>query len=249
MSVPFKRLKLNKRQRRLLVAWLKKMGEKYHFNALANKGKKKLRNPGSITQRVVRNARRRGVKVYTRKGWGTVHPLIYQIRRKTKEHLLLPEQPSDTLVQHITVTFDSGTLVGDFKKDMRTVERIGYERFGSGVSYNWCVDMQTGEVGLGQSLDAAGTHTINDKEIPGFSENQNYVALAIAMLGMPGDRPTRRAVNSLVNLIAAHIDERALTLEHDYLPHSEFTWKDCPTQPVRDLMAAINSKAKFAVTK
>lgn len=169
---------------------------------------------------------------------------VYGWRRKYRPHALLPKHPSDTLVQHITVTFDSGRLSGHFKRDMRTIERIGMERFGSGVSYNWVIDMVTGEVGLGQALDAAGTHTVNYKNVPGFSYNQNKVALAFAFMGMPGDIPSRRAINTAIKLIAAHIEEDALTVNFDYEPHSVFAAKDCPTEPVRRRMPVIQAKSR-----
>lgn len=202
----------------------------------------------TITQRVTRQARRRGLKVYTRRQWGSKHGNIYQWRRRHRPHALLPHVPSDTLVQHITVTFDSGVLCGDFKKDMQTIERIGYDRFKSGVSYNWVIDMETGEVGQGQSLDAAGTHTVNDKDVDNFSYDQNAVALAIAYMGMPGKVPSKAAINSAVQLIAAHIECRALTRGHDYVPHSLFAHKDCPTDAVRTRMPMINRRARRQVS-
>lgn len=203
----------------------------------------------NITSRVIRNARKRGVTIYTRRQWGSKHLLTYQLRRRQRKHNQLPKRPTDTLVQHITVTRDDGPTGEDFKTDMREIERIGFERFGSGVSYNWCVDMLTGQVGLGQSLDAAGTHTVNDKNIPGFSKNLNYVSIAISVIGMPGDRLSDLAINSISRLIAAHIEEGALTKGHDYLPHSMFAKKDCPTEAVRSRMDEINALALSKVRR
>lgn len=208
----------------------------------------------TVTQRVVRNARKRGLTVLTRRQWGSrpsgyPWPLapdvlnVYGWRRRNKPHAPLP---ADTLVQHITVTFDSGRLVGDFRRDMQTIERIGFERFGSGFSYNWAIDMRTGMVGLGQSLDAKGTHTVNDKGYrpDEFSHDQNRVALAFACLGMPGDRLSAAAEHAIVQLAAAHVDERALTRGFDYLPHSVFAAKDCPTDAVRDRMDEIRAAVR-----
>lgn len=192
-----------------------------------------------ITTRVLRNARTKGVTVYTRKQWGSQHLALYQWRRKNRHHALLPGKPSDTMWQHITVTHDTGRGPRAFKRDMRTLERIGMERFGSGVSYNWVIDAQTGEIGLGQSLDAAGTHTINNKKIPGYSYNQNYVSLAVSVLGMPGAKLSEKAGNALVNLLKAHIEEGALTNGFDYNPHRMVAWKDCPTDNIVNVMPGI----------
>lgn len=190
---------------------------------------------GTITQRVVRRARQRGVTVYTRWQWGSTAGPVYAWRRKFRRHA---PPPADTLVQHITVTRRTG-----IKPDMRLLERIGMQRFGSGVSYNFAVDMRTGEVGVGQPLDAKGTHTLNDKGIPGFSFDQNLVAHAIAVIGMPGDRLSLSAEVAIGKLIAAMIECGVLTRGFDYMPHSAFAWKDCPCDPTRDRMPAIRRAA------
>lgn len=193
----------------------------------------------TITMRVVRNARRRGVTVLSRRQWGSEQQAVYAWRRKNKP----AHQPADTVVQHITVTLDHGPLTGDFKADMRTVERIGMERFGSGVSYNFVVDMATGVVGVGQPLDAKGTHTINDKGVPGYSYDQNLVARAIAVLGMPSDKLAPQAERAIGLLLAAMIEEGAVTPGFDYDPHSKFAWKDCPCDSTRNRMPAIRAAA------
>ena len=203
----------------------------------------------TLTARVIRNARKQGIIVYDRRQWGSNQLATYQWRRVNRRHLQLPRKPTDTLVQHITVTRDDGPLPGNFFEDMQEVERIGMERFGTGFPYNWGIDFRTGEVGLGQSLDAAGAHTINEKNVPGFSENMNYTAIAFAMIGMPGQRLSAKAAHSMSVLMAAHIEEGALTLRHDYVPHSMFAAKSCPTENVRRRMATIQGNGrKIALT-
>lgn len=195
----------------------------------------------SITTRVVRRARRKyGVKVYHHKAWGSKARGVYAQRRKHRPVNVLK---ADTLVQHITVTLDTGPLAGDFHRDMQTVERIGLERFGSGVSYNFVVDMQTGEVAVGMPLDAKGTHTVNDKRMAQFSYDQNHAARAIAVLGVENDKLSPKAERAIAGLIAAMVDEGALTDGFDYMPHSFFAWKDCPCDATRNRMAAIRAMA------
>jgi hypothetical protein len=126
---------------------------------------------------------------------------------------------------------------------MRTVEDIGYTRFGTGVSYNLCIDMVTGEVGIGQSLDAKGAHTLNDKNIPNFSFDQNYVALAFSFIGMPGDTLSDKAVEKTARCIAALIDTGALTVGFDYMEHAKFAYKSCPTPAVIERMPEIRELA------
>lgn len=188
----------------------------------------------TITNDVVKRARSKyNVPILTRSEWGSKHPGIYETRRKTKPVTRLK---ADTLVKHITVTLDTGPLTGNFITDMQTVERIGVERFGSGVSYNWVQDMYTGLFGVGQPLDAKGTHTVNDKNVPGYSRDQNAVARAVAGLGMPGYSYSKDAFRNCAGLIAAMIDVGALTEDFDYKPHSFFAYKDCPCDPMRNAL-------------
>lgn len=194
----------------------------------------------TINQRVIARARTKyGLRVHTRAQWGSKYGAIYEQRRRLKPAL----QPADTVVQHITVTLDHGDLTGDFYADVRTVERIGYDRFGSGVSYNWVVDMTTGDIAEGQPLDAKGTHTVNNKDVPGYSYDQNYAARAIAVLGMPGDKLSAKAARSIAGIMAAMMDEKAITTHFDYVPHSLFAWKDCPVTETRNQMPAIRKQS------
>lgn len=205
----------------------------------------------TLTQEVTRNARRRGVKVHSRGQWGSnpdghrwrLAPdvkNVYAWRRKNKR----ARSPADTVVQHITVTRRTG-----IKADARAVERIGFDRFGSGVSYNWLVDMTTGEVAVGQPLDAKGTHTINDKRVQGFSHDQNLVARAIAVVGMPGDQLSAKAEHAIVQLLVAMVQEGAVTPGFDYEPHSRFAFKDCPCDPTRDKMPRIRGEVQRVLAK
>lgn len=188
------------------------------------------------TNRVVANLRKRGVTVYHHHQWGSRHRATYALRRVTKR----AKRPAGTCVQHITVTNPGG----DFKANVRTVERIGYDRFKSGVSYNWVVDMTTGEVAVGQPLDAKGTHTVNNKNVPGYSYDQNYAARAIAVLGMPNTPLSAKAEHAITQILAAMVEEGELTDGFDYDPHSKFTAKDCPCDATRSRMDAIRQKVR-----
>ena len=205
----------------------------------------------TINQKFFRALRDDGVTVLSRDQWGSnpdgrrwaLAPDVddvYQWRRANKPHQLLPDKPSDTLVQHVTVTDDTGDTRGDFKADMQALERIGFARFGSGISYNVVVD-QDGMVGIGQPLDAKGTHTVNDKHVPGYSYDQNYVALAVAWIAQPGDPLTAACKDSIAAVIRALRSIDALTPGFDYVPHSLFAAKACPLQNMRDAMPGIRA--------
>lgn len=196
------------------------------------------------TQRVVDNLRARGFKVRDRHQWGTQRPATYEARRSSRPAKI----PADTVFQHITVTLDTGPLTGDFDRDVRTVERIGYERFQSGVSYNFLVDMTTGMIAVGQPLDAKGTHTVNDKGVSGFSYDQNYWARAIAVLGMENSKLSDDAAEAIAGILAAMMDEGVITKTFDYVPHSHVAYKDCPCDSTRGRMVWIRNRA-FAMLK
>jgi hypothetical protein len=196
----------------------------------------------NVNRRVLKAARRKGLKVYTRRQWGNISP-VYQIRRRTRKHSRIH---SDTLWQHISVTHRT-----NIKADMRTLHRIGMERFGSGVSYNFGIDHITGEIGVGQALDAKGTHTIvwrKDLLAGNWSKDQNAVAHAFCFIGMPGSKPTDKAIRSAGLLMAAMVEAGALTKGHDYKPHSfavagtPFA-KSCPTPEIIERMGRIHQIA------
>lgn len=195
----------------------------------------------TITQKFVERARERGVHVFHRHQWNSRLGEIYAERRRMRPHSLIPEKPADTLVQHITVT-RPGQTEEDFKVSMRLLENIGLERFGSGISYDGCFDMTHGWLGIGQPLDAKGTHTINDKGVEGFSYDQNKVALGFAVIGMPETELTEKAAEKMAQAYAALVDVGALTRGHDYKPHSFFAYKDCPCDSTRDQMEWINKR-------
>jgi hypothetical protein len=187
------------------------------------------------TQRVVADLRRNGHTVYTRGQWGSVAGPVYAFRRKFKKALV----PCSTVVQHITVTHPK-----PIKEAAREIERIGLQRFGSGVSYNFLVHMTTGEIAIGQPLDAKGTHTINDKKVSGYSFDQNTHARAIAVLGMPETPLCDKAAAAIAAILAALVREGVVTKEFDYDPHSKFAFKDCPCNSTRDRMASIKTNAR-----
>lgn len=200
----------------------------------------------TITQLTVAAARRRGVKILTRDQWGSQAEDIYQKRRELTaaghwgEFVLRPS----LLFQHMTVTDDDGPLTGDFAADMREVEHVGVQRFGSGLSYNFVVDMTTGMAGVGMPLDAKGTHTVNDKHVTGLPYDLNRYARAVAVLGLPHYRLSAAAELTIVRLHLAMIDTDALRPGYKYHPHSLVAAKDCPCDPTRNRMDEIRREVR-----
>lgn len=195
----------------------------------------------TITSKVVRNARKRGVTVLTHRQWGSTQRRTYSSRKAMTKRGVWGtfRYKADTVVQHITVTPPPPPGRAEFAAACRLVERIGMDRFSSGVSYNFLVDMRTGMVAVGQPLDSKGTHTVNDKGVPNYSHDQNLVARAIAVIGMPDTKLSDKAADAISELLGAMVDEGAITEGFDYVPHSLFAWKDCPCDPTRNAMPAI----------
>jgi len=179
-------------------------------------------------------------EVLTRADWETKHESLYQQRRIDKPTQL----PALYAFSHISVTVDNGRTRDDFISDMLELERIGYERFGSGISYNWAVDMQTGMIGQGQPLDAKGTHTVNDKGVAGFPYNLNLYGHAIVGIGMPGDGVSLEFIRSVAAILRAEQDAGVMNRDINIHPHSMFANKDCPTEAIRIRLPYIRDLAK-----
>lgn len=198
----------------------------------------------NVNRALLREVRRHDTQVLTRRQWGSKHQRLYQLRRVIKRHFVLPKRPVGTLWFHITVTPDTGLSRLSFKHDMQTVERVGYVRFKTGFPYNFGWDLRTGMIGVGMPLDAKGAHTVMNKTVVGYSYDQNGVALAIAGIGNVGDKPTDEAITELVKLVGSLILSRVLTYDFDFNPHSMAAYKDCPTDPLRDIMPNVLRRAK-----
>lgn len=72
--------------------------------------------------------------------------------------------PATSLWAHISVTQDPDDLAGHVDDRMRTIERIGQERFEVGFPYN-AAAFDSGQLCEGQPLSRRGTHTANDKHL------------------------------------------------------------------------------------
>jgi hypothetical protein len=60
---------------------------------------------------------------------------------------------------------------------------------------------------------------------------------------MPGTPLSKEAEHAIAGLIAAMVDEGALTEGFDYKPHSFVAYKDCPCDATRSRMGAMRAEA------
>ena len=186
-------------------------------------------------KRIIRELRRAGFTVLSRKQWGSRHRPRYQWRRI---HRHFPGRGKDFFA-HVTVT----NRTKNFAADVRLVEQIGWERFRTGISYNYAVDQVTGEIAIGMPHDAAGAHTLNDKDVSGFPSNLNYYGHAIAWIGDVGDRPSQRCKDAFSAIIAAEKKHNASQRGARIFPHSKFAWKECPLTVMTNALPDILKKS------
>lgn len=122
---------------------------------------------------------------------------------------------------HTTVTIAPDLLppYDDEHEAMRLLERIGVQRFGSGVSYN-AVVMPTGRAYEGQPLDNKSTHS--------EWTDWNYSRASIALCGdYSKDRPTEAMLLKVAEIQAAWMTEGVITTVV-LRGHYEVSSKSCP---------------------
>jgi hypothetical protein len=187
-------------------------------------------------KRIIRELRQAGFTVLSRKQWGSRHRPLYQWRRV---HRHFPGE-AKCLFAHVTVT----NRTHNFAADVRQVEQIGYERFKTGISYNYVVDQKTGAIAIGMPHDAAGAHTLNDKGIDGFPYNLNYFGHGIAWIGNVGDRPSQDCEDAISAIIAAERKHGAARDHATIYPHRKFAWKECPLTVMVEALPSILRKSK-----
>lgn len=128
--------------------------------------------------------------------------------------------PVGTLYLHHTVT----TPTGDPYADMRTVERIGRQRFGI-FSYSYAVHPDgTCMEGAG---DTRGAHT----------GGHNSTSLAVVLIGnYETSRPTDAQIATVGQLRGDLVARRRLTAGHRFRPHRAVKQTACPGRHAVDAM-------------
>jgi len=164
-----------------------------------------------------------GLNIIPRSTWSTQS---YSSDRTVSE-------PVEGFFLHISVTIDHGDLTGSEHADMRTIERIGNERFGGiGFPYNAAV-FDTGRLYEGQPLTRRGAHTVNDENQPGFREtgsggSLNYWYRAIVLPQMVTDDVTDAQVHQIAKWAAAQIRAGYAKRTATWNGHRDVSAKSCP---------------------
>lgn len=171
---------------------------------------------------VIKQLRKHGVTCLTREEWGSARLWAYIARRKTHP---MPKAPAKYHFLHITVTADTDTIPAG-KLGAQKVESYGLSTPPM-VSYQ---DMITNE-GIyyqGQDYGTKGTHTINDKNVPGFPNDLNLEGYALAIMQNVDDPVTDRQVIVAAMVFAAREIAGWVRKGAPIYPHRKFAAKACP---------------------
>lgn len=165
-----------------------------------------------------------GVEAYTRTQWGSPRQADGSYDRRRGTHPM-PSGPADFHFLHITVTDDTD-LPADGKEAARKVETYGLSTPPM-VSYQDLVTNE-GRYFEGQSYRVKGTHTVNDKQVPGFPRDLNLYGYATALMQNVGDEVTDDQVRVVAMVFAARELLGLVRRGAPIYPHRTFDWKACP---------------------
>jgi len=109
-----------------------------------------------------------------------------------------PLPASEVWLHHsVTVAPDLVPPFDDEYAAMRTLERIGQDRFGGGISYTWAA-MPSGRIYQGHSVDRRGAHT----------GGRNSIARAVVLVGNYENQVTTAAQREAVVDLLTHAREQ-----------------------------------------
>ena len=165
-----------------------------------------------------------GVECITRAGWGSPMEQAGAYVTRARTHPM-PAGPADYHFLHITVTADTDT-VQQGAAGARQIETYGYSSPPM-VSYQ---DLVTNEARYfqGQDYGTKGTHTVNDKKVPGYPEDLNRYGYATALMQNVDDDVTDDQVRLVAMIFAARELAGWVRRGAPILPHRTFAWKACP---------------------
>jgi hypothetical protein len=146
----------------------------------------------------------------------------YADRRHTHP---MPPGPADFHFLHITVTGDTDTIK-EGAAGARQVETFGLSTPPM-VSYQDLVTNE-GRYFQGQDYGTKGTHTINDRNVPGFPNDLNLEGYAAAIMQNVGDAVTDAQVVTLAKVFAARELLGLVRKGAPIFPHRKFAFKACP---------------------
>lgn len=165
-----------------------------------------------------------GVECFTRAEWDSPRERDGSYSRRRSTHPM-PSAPAAYHFLHITVTADTDT-VQEGEAGARQVESYGLSTPPM-VSYQDLVTNE-GKYFQGQDYGTKGTHTINDKNVPGFDNDLNLRGYATAIMQNVGDEVSDEQVRLVAMVFAARELAGWVRRGAPIHPHRTFAWKSCP---------------------
>lgn len=137
------------------------------------------------------------------------------------------------IVLHHSVT-TSPPVGSSFSQDcaaIRTLERIGQNRFKGGISYTFAIP-KSGRVFAGHSLGRIGAHT----------GGHNTTAIGVVLVGnYQGEAPTPEQEAALAWLVDVYLPEQGVRVGRITHGHRDFKATSCPGNRAYARIAAINA--------
>jgi len=174
-----------------------------------------------------------GFKHTLREQWGSDHD--YTSDRTVN-------RPAKWFFLHISVTADPEDNIVAESAAMRTVERIGIQRFGSvGISYNEAA-MQSGRLYEGQPLTRRGAHTVNDENNPTFGDSSlNRDARALVIVQNVQDAVTDAQIDAAAQWAGAVIRAGEAVPGARWYGHRDVSAKACPGDKAYARLGELNA--------
>ena len=173
---------------------------------------------------VITQLRAAGVECFTRDQWGSAAERAGAYARRRGTHPM-PAAPAAYHFLHLSVTADTDTVL-EGAAGARQIEGYGYSTPAM-VSYQDLITNE-GRYFQGQDYGTKGTHTVNDKAVPGYPRDLNLAGYACALMQNVDDEVTDAQVQLAAMVFAARELAGWVRRGAPILPHRTFAWKSCP---------------------
>jgi hypothetical protein len=181
-----------------------------------------------------------GLKIEHRETWGAAQDYDDEPRRVVR--------PARRLFLHIAVINAPARNVTAERAAMRTIERIGQDRFGIGSSYN-AAACQSGRLYELQPLTRRGAHTVNDLPNPALPEGSlNYDSRALVLPQNVADDVTEDQLHAAARWGAALCLSGEAVRDARWWGHRDVTQKACPGPIAYDEIGRLNQLTRHYVT-
>lgn len=163
------------------------------------------------------------MKIYERHEWGARYP---------DGGGYAPIPAKEVWLHHSVTMAPANNLASEFRA-IQTIELIGQQRFGQGISYSFCI-VPSGRVFRGHSINRMGAHT----------GGRNSIARAICYVGnYQVTDPTEAMIDSTVELLLFGYEQKWWIRKTLNGGHRDLKSTSCPGDRAYNLIPTINHRA------